>query len=212
MPLSRRRLFTFAASAGAAIGSAALVASWPTPSAAAAKVGQLAPDFAVADTGGQVRKLGDFRGKIVVLEWTSPSCPFVGAHYKSGNMQALQVWATQQGVIWLSVLSTHPSRSDYLPAPQAATFNKERNAAPTALLMDEDGKLGMSYGARTTPHMFVVAADGTLAYAGAIDEGPSPDPTTKRNFVRLAIEDLMAQRPVKKASTRSYGCGVGYGS
>lgn len=213
MSISRRRLFTFVISASAAIGSAALITSWPTGvSAAAAAVGQPAPDFAVADTSRQVRKLSEFRGKIVVLEWTSPSCPFVGAHYKSDNMQALQRWATQQGVIWLSVLSTHPSRSDYLTGPQAAEFNKQRNAAPTAFLMDEDGKLGMSYGARTTPHMFVIATDGALAYAGAIDEGPSPDPTTKRNYVRSAIEDLMANRPVKTASTRSYGCGVGYGN
>jgi hypothetical protein len=128
-------------------------------------------------------------------------------------MQALQQWATASGVVWLSVLSTHPKRSDYLAAEQAGAFNMRRKAAPTALLLDETGDLGRRYGARTTPHMFIVGTTGNLVYAGAIDDKPTTNAgvvMTSRNFVRAALEDLAANRPIAVASTRPYGCSVGY--
>jgi hypothetical protein len=183
--------------------------------AADVTVGKQAPDFAVTDTQGRVRKLSEFRGKTVVLEWTSSSCPFVTAQYQSGNMPALQRWAAEQNIVWLSVVSTHPSRRDYLEPAKAEAFELGRGAKPTAILMDGDGKLGRSYGARTTPHMYIVAPDATLVYAGAIDDQPSYDASVvkgSKNFVRAALEDLGAGRPVAVSSTRPYGCSVGYGS
>lgn len=176
-------------------------------------VGQPVPDIAVADSAGTTHRLSDLRGKIVVLEWTSPSCPFVAGHY-AGTMQATQKWATDNGIVWLSVLSTGQSRGDYLSPSNAAAFNADRKAAPTALLMDTSGILGRAFGARTTPHMYVIDKDGKLVYAGAIDDKPSHDPATivkSQNYVRAAIEDLRAGRPVKLATTKPYGCGIGYG-
>lgn len=180
---------------------------------AAADVGQKAPSFEVTDTTGRKRTLAEFAGKPVVLEWTSNSCPFVRAQYDSGKMQEVQRWATGQGVVWLSVLSTHPSRGDFLAPAKADAFNKSRKAAPTALLIDSTGQAGRAYGARTTPHMFVIAADGSVAYAGAIDTKATVDAAVvarSRNLVRAALEDLLAGRKVATARTTPYGCMVGY--
>lgn len=174
-----------------------------------------APSFDVVDTANRRRSLAEFAGKTLVLEWTSPSCPFVAAQYDSGSMQELQTWATGRGVVWLSVLSTHRSRSDYLSADRAAEFVRARKLASTALLLDSSGAMGRAYGARTTPHMFVVAPGGALAYQGAIDSRSTTDPSVvrgSRNFVRAALDDLAAGRPVATPSTRPYGCSVGYGS
>lgn len=213
-PMISRRVVLTTGLAGTAIGAAALLGGYGTHAAASAvEVGKPAPGFAVADAEGRIRKLEEFRGKAVVLEWTSPSCPFVAAQYKSGNMPALRRWAAERDIVWLSVLSTHPSRRDYLEPARAEAFEAERGAKPSAILMDAEGKLGRAYGARTTPHMFVVAPDGVLAYAGAIDDRPSYDPDVvkqSRNLVRAALEDLGAGRPVAVASTRPYGCSIGY--
>ena len=180
---------------------------------AAVDVGQKAPSFEVIDAANRKRSLAEFAGKIVVLEWTSPSCPFVRAQYVSGKMQELQRWAVGQGVVWLSVLSTNPSRADFLEPGNAGSFNRTRNASPTALLIDSAGTMGRAYGARTTPHMFVIAANGQLAYAGAIDTKATVDEAVvprSRNLVRPAIEDLMAGRKVSTPKTAPYGCLVGY--
>jgi hypothetical protein len=197
------------------IGAAALLSHRPA-AAVDATVGKPAPNFAIADTKGQIRKLEEFRGKTVVFEWTSSSCPFVAAHYKEGDMQALQRWATtERNAVWLSVLSTNASRRDYMAPAQAEAFEAQRKASPTAILMDPEGKLGRTYGARTTPHMYVVAADGMLVYAGAIDDQPTYDPAVvkkSKNLVRAALEDIQAGRPVTVSSTRAYGCTIGYGS
>lgn len=184
------------------------------PSAAAATdVGQKAPAFEVADTTGRKRTLGEFVGKIVVLEWTSSSCPFTRVQYASGKMQEAQRWATNQGVVWLSVLSTNPARADFLPPAKAEAFNRSRKAAPTALLIDSTGQTGRVYGARTTPHMFVIDANGLIAYTGAIDTKATVDERVvphSRNLVRAALEDLLAGRPVATPKTSPYGCMVGY--
>jgi peroxiredoxin len=181
--------------------------------ASTATVGSPAPAFQVIDSTNRPRTLAEFAGKTVVLEWTAPSCPFVRAQYESGSMQALQREATQRGVVWLSVLSTHTGRADYLPAEKAEAFNKQRNAAPTALLLDPTGAMGRAYGAVATPHMFVIAPDGRLAYAGAIDNTPTVDADVvkkSRNFVRAALDDLAAGRRIATPSTKPYGCTVGY--
>lgn len=181
--------------------------------ASAATAGSAAPAFQAVDSTGRTRTLAEFAGKTVVLEWTAPTCPYVRAQYDSGSMQALQREAAQRGVVWLSVLSTHTGRPDYLPGDKAEAFNKQRNAAPTALLLDPTGAMGRAYGAVATPHMFVIAPDGKLAYAGAIDSTPTVDADVvkkSRNFVRAALDDLAAGRRVATPNTRPYGCTVGY--
>lgn len=196
-------------------GAGIMVLASARAHAADVEPGKPAPKFSVADTKGQVRTLDEFKGKTVVLEWTATACPFVAAQYNSGNMQAVQRWAVERKVVWLSVVSTHASRPDYLEPARLEAFDSKRGASASAILMDPDGKLGRLYGARTTPHMYVVTGDGMLVYAGAIDDKPSYDAAvvkTSRNLVRAAIEDLEAGRPVATASTRPYGCAVGYGS
>src|SRR6185369_17276283 len=143
---------------------------------AAPSVGQSAPDFTLRDPGGKAVKLSDFRGKHVVLEWTNPTCPYVRKHYDSGNMPATQKEAVDKGVVWLSINSTARSSYEYLEPAKVAAWQRERKAQPTALLLDEDGTAGKAYGARTTPHMYIVDPQGKLIYAGGIDSIPSSDP------------------------------------
>lgn len=148
-----------------------------------------------------------------MIEWTSPSCPFVRAQYESGAMQELQRGAAKQRVVWLSVLSTHASRRDYLPPAKAEAMSRARDAAPTALLLDSDGAMGRAYGAVVTPHMFIVASNGILAYAGAIDDSGAMDPVRvrgSRNYVRAALEDLAAGRKIATPTSRPFGCTIAY--
>jgi len=181
--------------------------------AAAARLGAAAPAFSVPDTSGKVRSLPEFKGKIVVLEWTSPSCPFAAAQYASKAMPQLQRWAHERGVVWLTILSSHPSREDFLPAAQAEAFDKKRGGMPTALLLDTTGTMGHAYGAATADHMFIVDAAGKLVYAGGIDDSESRDPDDVKkahNHVRAALEDLLAGRAVKTAQTEPFGCAISY--
>ena len=180
---------------------------------AAPAVGQKAPDFVAVDTSGQRRQLSDFAGKYVVLEWTNPGCPFVRKHYGSGNLPATQKAAADRGVVWLAVNSTERAASDYLPPAQLATWMKEQQAAATHVLMDEDGIIGQAYGARTTPHLFIIDPQGTLVYAGGIDSIPSArvdDIKTATNYVNQALGEIFGGRPVSAASTRAYGCTIKY--
>jgi AhpC/TSA family protein len=195
--MQRRHVLILAAGALGDLGGARLFAA--ASEAWAAQIGKPAPQFEALDSANRKRQLSEFKGKTVVLEWTSQSCPFVRAQYQSGVMQELQRWATAQGFVWLSVLSAHPSRRDYLPADRAEALNRGRNAAPTALLLDADGAVGRAYGAVVTPHMFIVAANGNLAYAGAIDDKASMNANevrTSKSFVRAALEDLAAGRKI----------------
>ena len=172
-----------------------------------------APGFEALDSKGKTVRLSDFAGKTVVLEWTSRSCPFVRAQYDSGVMQELQRWATKQGVVWLSVISTHPTRRDYMPPEVADKMHRERGGASTALLMDPDGKMGHAYGAVVTPHMYVIAPDGKLAYAGALGDRPTMDAQEARgakSFVRAALQDVSAGRKVATPQTRPFGCTIAY--
>jgi peroxiredoxin len=180
---------------------------------AAATVGQPAPPFTATDTAGKPVSLADFKGRHVVLEWVNPGCPFVVKHYGSSNMQATQKAATAQGVVWLSINSTAPGAADYREPAAMAAWMREHQAAPTATLIDADGKVGRAYGARTTPHMYVIDPAGTLVYAGAIDDKPSANPAdvkTATNHVRQALAQTLAGKPVGVAATRPYGCSIKY--
>jgi peroxiredoxin len=181
--------------------------------AATAVVGQPAPAFSVSDASGKPVSLADFKGKTVVLEWVNPGCPYVRKHYDSANMQATQKGAVDKGVVWLAVNSTAPGHGDYKKPADMAAWMQSQKAAATHTLMDSDGKVGKAYGARTTPHLYVVDAKGTLAYAGGIDDKPSSDPAdvkTAKNYVNAALGDVLAGKPVAQATTRPYGCSVKY--
>ncbi|QOF79202.1 thioredoxin family protein [Variovorax sp. 38R] len=182
---------------------------------AAPAVGQQAPDFVAVDTSGAKHKLSDFAGKFVVLEWTNPGCPFVRKHYGSGNMPATQKAATDKGVVWLAINSTERAASDYLKADALDAWMKSQKAAPTAVLMDEDGVIGQVYGARTTPHIFIIDPKGMLVYAGGIDSIASAradDIKTATNYVNQALGEVLGGKPVSMASTRPYGCSIKYKS
>ncbi|MBA4178636.1 MAG: thioredoxin family protein [Leptothrix sp. (in: Bacteria)] len=182
---------------------------------AVAAVGQPAPAFTATDVSGKTVSLADFKGRHVVLEWVNPGCPFVVKHYSSANMQGTQKEATAKGVVWLAVSSTAPDASDYRKPADLAQWMKGQKAAATTTLMDDDGKVGKAYGARTTPHMYIVDPAGTLVYAGGIDSKPSSnvaDIATATNHVQVALAETLAGKPVSQASTRPYGCSVKYSS
>ena len=183
------------------------------PATAAAVVGQPAPPFTLTDSHGKTRSLAEFQGKLVVLEWWNFECPFVGKHYGSGNMQKLQKEWTGKGVVWLTVSSSAPGKQGYVDGAKADALMKEKGGASTAVLLDHDGKVGRAYGAKTTPHLFVIDARGRLAYAGGIDDRPSTDQADiapAKNYVEAALSELVAGRPVTIATSQPYGCGVKY--
>jgi peroxiredoxin len=193
-----------------ALGAACVAAG---PVSAAATVGQPAPAFSATDVNGKPVSLADFKGKHVVLEWMNPGCPFVKKHYDSGNMPATQKDALAKGAVWLSVNSTAKDASDYKEPAALSAWFASQNAKPTAALIDADGTIGKAYGARTTPHMFIIDPQGKVVYAGAIDSKPTPDPAdvkTATNYVSQALGESMAGKPVSKAVTQSYGCSVKY--
>ncbi|RZI98830.1 MAG: thioredoxin family protein [Rubrivivax sp.] len=180
---------------------------------AAATVGQAAPEFNLKDASGKSVKLSDFRGKHVVLEWTNPGCPFVQKHYNSGNMPATQKDATAKGVVWLAINSTEKASGDYLEPSRLSGWFGERKSAPTAVLMDEEGTAGHAYGARTTPHLYIVDPQGKLIYAGGIDSIASAradDIAKATNYVKQGLGEALAGKPVSEAVTRPYGCSIKY--
>jgi len=182
---------------------------------AAATVGQPAPDFTLTDATGKPVRLSDFKGRHVVLEWTNPGCPFVRKHYDSGNMPATQKDATGKNVVWLSINSTEKASSDYLEPARLTAWLGERKAVPTAVLMDEEGTVGRSYGARTTPHMYIVNPQGMLVYAGGIDSIPSARPADierATNYVKTGLAQALAGQPISAATTQPYGCSIKYKS
>lgn len=184
-----------------------------TAALAQVSVGQLAPAFSAVDAQGKTVSLADYKGKHVVLEWVNPGCPYVVKHYGAGNMQATQKAAVGQGVVWLTVNSTSKDHGDYR-SPQAMTsWMQGHKAATQATLMDSDGKVGRAYGARTTPHMYVIDPAGKLVYAGGIDDKRSSSPANipgAKNFVRAALADSLAGKPVATPSAPAYGCSIKY--
>ncbi len=191
----------------------ATMALSPGLRAASAEVGQAAPDFTLTDINGKTHNLADYEGKTVVLEWVNPECPFVVKHYASGNMPATQKAATADGVVWLSINSGHAGAQGDFDATQVAAWTKSTGAAPTAYLRDQTGAVGRLYGAKTTPHMYIITAEGTLVYNGAIDSirsSKQTDIAKAENYVNSALAALKAGQPVKNANTQPYGCSVKY--
>lgn len=187
----------------------------PIVQAVDALVGKSAPDFTLTDTHGKKHSLSDYKGKFVVLEWINHDCPFVGKHYGSGNMQKLQKKYTKKGVIWLSINSSAPGKQGHCSPEKANKLTKEKDAAPTAVLLDPDGKVGKLYGAKTTPHMFIINPEGILIYNGAIDDKPSTnvaDIAKAKNYVQTALDEALAGKKVTIRATQPYGCSVKYKS
>jgi hypothetical protein len=192
-----------------------LILSAVQPAAAQALIGAPAPAFTLTDSNGRTLSLADFKGKAVVLEWTSHECPYVGKHYRGNNMQTLQKKWTGQGVVWLSVISSAPGQPGYISPEQANKLTADRGAAPTAVLFDPTGKVGHAYGARTTPHMYVINGEGALVYKGGIDDQPTArlqDLKSARNFVDQALSEISQGKPVSVTASRAYGCSIKYGS
>jgi peroxiredoxin len=180
---------------------------------ATATIGKAAPNFETVDTHGAAISLDQLKGKTVVLEWTNHNCPFVVKQYESGNMQKVQAAVAGEDVVWLSIISSAPNKQGAVNADEANAITKAANATPSHKILDPSGEIGRLYGAQTTPHMYVINAEGVLAYAGAID-----DHTTWRqkgldeakNFVVAAISDLRAGKAVEVNQTKPYGCGIKY--
>jgi peroxiredoxin len=199
---------TFAASAFAA----AVVLCAPAALAAVA-AGQPAPDFTLTDIGGKQRSLSDFKGKYVVLEWFNSECPFVQKHYESSNMQSLQKKYGGKGVVWLTINSTNPGSSNYRSPAQSQQIMRDWSISSAALMLDPEGKVGQTYGARTTPHMWVIDPQGKVIYAGGIDDKATyrtADIQSARNFVSAALDESMAGKAVAVQAAAPYGCSVKY--
>ena len=180
---------------------------------AAVEPGEEAPDFTLTDSKGTSHKLSDFRGKFVVLEWLNHECPFVKKHYSGGDMQKLQKEYTAKGVVWLSIISSAPGKQGHRTGPQAEADTKDKNASPTAVLLDPSGEVGKKYDAKTTPEMFVLDKEGKILYAGAIDSIKSTDSADiakAENHVRQALDAALAGQPVPTPKTKPYGCSVKY--
>jgi peroxiredoxin len=187
-------------------------AAWAT---ADPQVGQPAPDFSTLDSQGNVRHLADYRGKVVVLEWTNADCPYTRKHYESGNMQSLQSLAHDRGVVWLTVISSAPGTQGYVDGRHADELTRTRKAAPAAVLLDPSGSVGRLYRAKTTPHMYVIDAKGELRYMGGIDSIATTevsDIAKAEPYLKEAMLAVVDGQPVAHAVTRPYGCGIKYGS
>jgi peroxiredoxin len=211
--LSLRFFLTVATSLAVVIGvGSSLLKAEPL---ATPHPGAPAPLFAAKDIDGGNVNLHDYLGKIVILEWTNDGCPFVGKHYNSGNMQALQQRFTAAGDIWLTIASSAPGEQGYVTAAEARADMARWHAAPTDFLLDPDGVVGRLYGVRATPTMAVIDPKGVLAYIGAIDDKPSTDlddVKTAKNYVAAALDELASGKPVSISATLAYGCSVKYKS
>ena len=191
---------------------AACAATFAT-AAVASTPGATAPDITAVDTSGKTVKLADQRGRFVVLEWTNPECPFVRKHYSSRNMQDLQREWGAKDVVWLSVNSTRDDHVEYKTGPEMAAWMKAQGGSPQAVLIDGKSVAGRAYAAKTTPHMFVIDPAGRIVYEGAIDDRRSANPADAKaanNYVRAALTEARAGKPVTVASTTPYGCSVKY--
>ena len=176
-------------------------------------MGEPAPEFSGTDTTGETHRLTDFRGKTLVLEWTNHDCPYVRKHYGAGNMQAQQREAAEQGVVWLSVISSARGKQGHVSPARADELTMSRKASPHAVILDPSGKIGRAYGARTTPHMYIIDESGTLVYMGGIDSIATSNPndiSRATQYVRVALRELADGKPVSNPVTRPYGCSVKY--
>lgn len=177
-------------------------------SAFALETGTPAPDFTLGNV-----KLSDYKGKVVVLEWLNHGCPFVRKHYDSGNMQALQKKYTEKDVVWLSIVSSAPGKQGHVDEKGAQNEKTTNKSGATNVLLDPTGKVGQLYGAKTTPHMYIIDKSGTLVYQGAIDDKADTDQSSipaAKNFVSSALDELMSGKKISRHTTKSYGCSVKY--
>ena len=195
------------------MGPAAAACFAIAPLSAEPGVGTAVPNFRAYDMTGKIVDLSQYRGKTVVLEWNNPGCPFVQKHYQSGNMQKTQAAALAQGAVWLTINSGAPGKQGHMSGPEAQQFVTAQRAKPTAYLLDPRGLVGKGYGAKTTPHMYVIDGKGRLAYKGGIDDKPTADKAdiaTARNHVLAALGEMRAGKPVSVPESRPYGCSVKY--
>ena len=195
------------------LAACALAAGHAGAGAAEPSVGEPAPEFSLTDTSGTAHSPAEAKGTFVVLEWSNPECPFVKKHYGSGNMQRLQDAYTGKGVTWWTIISSAPGKQGYVTPAEGNTLRAQRGDQSSAMLLDPDGTVGRLYGAKTTPHMFVINPDGALIYKGAIDNKPTPDPNdiaSAANYVQEALDAAMAGKAVPTPETQSYGCSVKY--
>ena len=182
---------------------------------AAADLGKPAPAFNATDSNGKTWSLAELKGKVVVLETTNHDCPYVRKHYNSTNMQTQQREAASKGVVWLTVASSAKGEEGFVTAPQANELTRTRSAAPAAFLLDPLSRIARAYAATVTPHMYIVDAAGVLVYNGGIDSIPSSSPSDvakAKQYVRVALDEVLAGKPVTDASTRPYGCSLKYGN
>ena len=200
----RRTLLTLTAASALALS---------LPAMASVKTGNTAPEFTAVDSNGVSHNLSDFAGKTVVLEWTNDGCPYVVKHYSSGNMQAIQKAATDDGVVWLSVISSAPGKQGHVDGAGANALTTDRGASPTAVLLDPAGDIGRLYNAKTTPHMYVINGEGNVVYQGAIDSNRSSNPAvipTSTNYVTAALDAVAKGEAPAKTQSEPYGCSVKY--
>lgn len=179
----------------------------------AVESGSPAPDFSLEGVSGKKVSLSSLKGKIVVLEWLNHGCPFVRKHYDSQNMQSLQRKYTKEGVVWFSVISSAEGKQGYVTPGEGLAEKTKNQSVATDVLLDPKGMVGQLYGAKTTPHMFVIAKDGTLAYQGAIDNRPDTETESVKvatNYVAQALDSLMAGKKIAVPKTKAYGCSVKY--
>jgi peroxiredoxin len=183
-------------------------AAWAVP-----VIGDMAPAFTGTDADGQTVNLADYAGKTVILEWTNDQCPYVVKHYGAGNMQKTQEAAAADGAVWLTIISSAEGKQGHVTPDKAKALAAERGAKPAHIVLDASGEIGRAYEAKTTPHMFVIAPDGKLVYAGGIDDKPTADPAdipAAKNYVLAALDDMKQGRPVQTPESEPYGCSVKY--
>lgn len=193
--------------------TAAIIGAFAITSSFAAEVGKTAPAFTAKTAKGTEVSLADYKDKVVVLEWTNFSCPFVNKHYSSKNMQSLQAAYAEKGVIWLTVNSSAEGKQGYLPASELAEKTAAEGSKATEIIVDADGKVGKAFDAKVTPHMMIIAKNGSLAYSGAIDSMPSvkaEDIESADKLFANALDAVLAGKEVTNATNKPYGCGVKY--
>jgi len=191
----------------------AAILALSTPAFAKIATGSSVADMTVIDSTGTSHNLSDFEGQRVVLEWTNEGCPYVKKHYRTDNMQDLQRKATEDGAVWLTVISSAPGKQGHKDNVGVVNWQAKYDVASTAVILDEDGTMGRAFSAKTTPHMFIIDEDQTLVYQGAIDDNNSSNPATiddATNYVREALADMDAGRDVAVTDTQPYGCSVKY--
>lgn len=193
--------------------SALAVAVAPMSAKAAPEIGKPAPDFTLPGSDGANHQLSSHKGKVVVLEWTNPECPFVKKFYNVGAMQKFQKKAVDNGVVWYRINSNAPGKQGSQTAENLAAYDKAQKVAATASLADLDSKVARLYDAKTTPHLYIINKEGVLVYNGAIDDKPTPDSGAIKeanNYVKNALKEVMKGKPVTTSTSKPYGCGIKY--